>query len=217
MCKDKVQGPRHLSEIQRVDQQGGGLDLPAALGAKEAPQLVLNGSSAPRRLPLERAEGYEVALGVEDLFHRNRTEGADQLVLQVCDAHIETQAFHIRAGEVGPETGSLERTLEVALLRCVTEARKPDVEALRAEPIQERSDVLRPTDGHDRDALGVEIPAAALSEGLERMLVAYSFHKYYGAWHPEEGIESHLVCATDSAKASRAEQNFSTVAQPASH
>jgi hypothetical protein len=185
-----------LSEIQRVDEQRRGLDLPATLGAKEAPQLVLSGSSAPRRLHLEGAEGHEVALGVDDLFHGDGTEGADQLVLQVCDADIETQAFHIRAGEVGPETGSLESTLEVALLRGVTEAREFNVEALRAEPIQERTDILRPADGHDRDAFGVEIPAAALSEGFERMLVADPFDKYYGAWHVEK-VSSPTWCAAE--------------------
>jgi hypothetical protein len=33
MSKYTVQRPRHLAEIQRVDEQGRGLDLPAGVGA----------------------------------------------------------------------------------------------------------------------------------------------------------------------------------------
>jgi hypothetical protein len=58
MSKYTVQWPRHLGEIQRVDEQGRGLDLPAAVGAEEAPELLLNGPSLPRRLLLEGAERF---------------------------------------------------------------------------------------------------------------------------------------------------------------
>jgi hypothetical protein len=45
MCKYTVQRPRHVSEIQRVDEHGRGLDLPATVGAEEAPELLLSGPS----------------------------------------------------------------------------------------------------------------------------------------------------------------------------
>ena len=35
MREDAIQRPRHPSEIERVDEQGRGLDLPAAAGAEE--------------------------------------------------------------------------------------------------------------------------------------------------------------------------------------
>jgi hypothetical protein len=87
----------------------------------------------PRGLLLKGAERSKLTLGVEDLFHAGGTERADQLILQVCDAHVETECFHIGATEVGAEAGSLESAPEVAFLSGVTEARQPDIKAPRTE------------------------------------------------------------------------------------
>src|SRR5439155_13891875 len=111
-------------------------------------------------------------------FHGGGPKSADQLVLQVCDAYVETESFQIGASEVGADAGALESALEVALLGGVTEAREPDVLPPRAEQIQEASDRLRTPDRHDGDALGVEIPATALGQRVERDLVADSFDKH---------------------------------------
>jgi len=133
------------------------------VGAEEAPELVLSGPSSPRRLLLEGAERFKVTLSVDDLFHGGDTEGADQLVLQVCDAHVETESFHIGASEVGAEAGPLETALEIALLGGVAEARQPDVKPLRAEPMQVACDVRRTPNWHDGNALSVKIPTTAVS------------------------------------------------------
>src|SRR5436190_11729371 len=101
MGKELVQRPRHVGEVQGADEQWCVPDLPAAPAPHEAPKLLFGGSSLPGRLLLEGAERSEVTLGVDDLFHRGGTEGADELVLEVCDAHVETQRFHVAAGEVG--------------------------------------------------------------------------------------------------------------------
>ncbi len=178
MSKYTVQRPRHLGEIQRVDEQGRVSDLPAAVGADEAPELLLLGPSSPGRLLLEGAKRSKLTLSVDELFHRGGTEGADQLVLQVRDAHVETKSFHIGASEVGAEAGPLETALEVALLCGITEARQSDVEPLRAEQIQESSNVLRTPHWHDGNALSVKIPTAALGQRFERELVADPFNKH---------------------------------------
>src|SRR5437899_7879935 len=162
MGKDTVQRPRHLGEIERIDQQGRVSDLPATAASHEAPKLFLMGPSLPRRLLLEGAERLELTLGVDDPFHGGCTEGTDQLVRQVCDAHVETESFHVGACEVGAEAGSLETALEVALLCGITEARQSEVEPPRSEDMQEASDVLRTPHCHDGDALSVEIPTTAL-------------------------------------------------------
>src|SRR5206468_1463397 len=122
-----VQRPRHLGEIQRIDEQPRVADLPSAAAPHETSKLFLGGPSLPRGLLLEGAEGSEITLSRDDLFHRRRTEGADQLVLQVRDADVETQSLHIDATEVGAETGPLEPAPEVALLCGVAETRQPDV------------------------------------------------------------------------------------------
>ncbi len=132
----------------------------------------------PLRLLLEGAEGSEIALLGNDLFHGGGTESADQLVLQVCDARIEAQPLHVDAIQVGPEACPLETAPELTLFCGVTETRKPDVEPLRAEQIQEASYGLRTADRHDKDSLGVEIPTTALGERFDRALVADPFHEH---------------------------------------
>src|SRR5207245_1525210 len=131
--KHQVERPRHLAEIERLDEQPRVSDLPPAAAAHEAPKLLLGGPSLPRSLLLQGAERSELALTVDDLFHGGGAESADQLVLQVCDAHVEAQLFHPVACEVGAEAGPLETALEVAILSGVAETCQPDVEPVRPE------------------------------------------------------------------------------------
>jgi hypothetical protein len=178
MSKYQVKRPRHSGELERIDEQTRVSDLSPAAAAHEAPKLILSGPSLPRSLLLERAEGPELTLSLDDLFHGGGTESADQLVLQVCDAHVETQPLHVGASEVGAEAGPLETAPELALLSGVTETRQPDVKPLRAEQIQEPSYGLRTTNWHNGDALALEIPAAALGERFERVLIADPFDEH---------------------------------------
>ena len=178
MSKYPVKRPGHLSEIKRIDEQARVSDLPAAAAAHEASKLLLSGPSLPRRLLLEGAEGSKVSLGVNDLFHGGGTQSADQLVLEICDAHVETQPFHLDASEVGAEASSFETAPEVGLLTGIAESRQTDVEPLRAEQTQEPPDGLRAPNGHNGNALSVKIPTSALSERLERALVADPFDEH---------------------------------------
>jgi hypothetical protein len=178
MSKYTVQRARHSGEIERVDEQTRVADLPAAAAAHEAPKLLLIGPSLPRRLLLEGAEGSKVPLGVYDLFHGGGTESADQLVLQVGDAHVETESFHVGASEAGAEAGPLETAPEVALLSGVAEARQPNVKPLRTVQIQKAADGVRSPNWHNRHALGVKVPTSALSQRFERTLVADPFHEH---------------------------------------
>ena len=178
MSEYEVERPRDLAEIKRIDEQARVSDLAAAAAAHKAAKLPVNGPSLPRRLLLERAERSKFTLSVHDVFHGRGTEGADQLVLQVRDADVETERFHVGAGEVGAEAGPLETAPEVALLCGVTEARQSDVGPPRAEQIQESPDCLRTPDWHDGNALSVEIPPTALGQRFERNLVADPFNEH---------------------------------------
>ena len=111
-----------LVSLQRVDQQPRVADLAAAVGAHEAPELRLAAASLPGRLLLEGAERPEIALRLDDLFHTAGTQTADQLVLQVGDAHIEPECLHVGPTQVGAEAGPLQTAPEVALLAGVTQA-----------------------------------------------------------------------------------------------
>jgi len=143
MSKYQVERPRHLGEIERIDEQARVSDLPAAAAAHEAPKLLLIAPPSPRRLLLEGAKRFKLALTVNDPFHGGGTESADQLVLQICDAHEETQPFHLDASEVGAEARPLETAPEVAFLPGVTETGEPDVKPHGAKQIHEPSYGLR--------------------------------------------------------------------------
>ena len=131
--------------------------------------------ASPLGLLLEGAEGSKIALSVHDLLDGVGTQCADQLVLQIDDAHVEAQPFHLRASEVGAEAGPLEPAAVVTFLCRHHEAGQPDVQPVRAEQPQEPADRLRAPDRHDGNALGIEIAATSLSERLERALVADPF------------------------------------------
>jgi hypothetical protein len=178
MIKHQVERPRHLGEIERIDEQSCVSDLPSAAAAHPPPKLLLGGPPLPRGLLLQGAEGSKVSLSVCDLLYGGGTESADQLVLEVCDAYVETEPFHVGAPEMRPEAGALETATVLAFFCRVTETCQPDVEPLRAEHIQEPPYGLRTADRHDGNALSVEIPTSALSERFERVLVADPFDEH---------------------------------------
>ena len=178
MGKHPVERPRHLAEIERLDEQTRVSDLPAPAATHEAPKLLLLRPSLPSGLLLKRSKRSKVSLSVDDLFHGGGTESADQLVLQVCDAHVETESFHIGASQVGAEASPRKTALELALLCGVTETRQSYVEPLRAEQIQESSYGLRTSDCHYGNALGGEISTTTLSERFDRALVADPFNEH---------------------------------------
>jgi hypothetical protein len=182
MRKYTIERPRHACELQRLHEQPGVADLPAAVGADEAPKLLLAAPCSPRRLLLERAERSKLALSLDDLFHSDGTKAADQLVLQVDDADVEPECLHLGATKVGAEAGPLQTAPEVALLAGVTQARQSDVQARRTEQLKEASDVPGTAHRHDGNALSGEIPTTAPGERLERDLVAPPFNKHDRSW-----------------------------------
>jgi hypothetical protein len=182
MSQYTIQRPRHAREIQRIDEQPRVPDLPAAVSADEAPELLLAAPCSPRRLLLERAERSKLALSLDDLFHTGGTKAAEQLVLQVSDAHVEPEGFHLGATEVGTDAGSLQTAPEVALLAGVTQARQPEVQPPRTESFQEVSDVPRTAHWHHGNARSGKIPTTAVSERLERDLVADPLNQHDRPW-----------------------------------
>jgi hypothetical protein len=182
MRKDAIERPRHAREVQRVDQHPRVADLAAAVGADEAPELRLAAPSLPRRLLLEGAERSKLALSLDDLFHSGGTKAADQLVLQVGDADVEPEGFHVGPTQVGTEAGPLQTAPEVDLLAGVTQARQPDVQAPRTEQLKEASDAPGTAHRHDGNAFRGKVSTTALSQRLERDLVAAPLDKHNRPW-----------------------------------
>ncbi len=145
---------------------------------------------APGWLPLERAERVELSLTLEHPLHSLDTERADQLVFEILYAHIEAEPFHVFGCEIGPESGALESTLEVARLAGIAEARELQADSGRAETLQCTPDVLRPVDRDDGDALFVEAATSAAGERFERTLIAHTFDEH-------NRTRIHAVNATD--------------------
>ncbi len=139
------------------------------------------GSRSPLGLSLEGPERLELALIIDDPFDRGGTQRADQLILQIGDTHEEPERFHVGAGEMGAHARPVEATLEVSLLAGVTQTGHPDVEALRSEPTQETSDVLRSAHRHHGDALRAEVSTVSRCQGFDRQSVADPFDEHHGA------------------------------------
>jgi MFS transporter, DHA2 family, multidrug resistance protein len=176
-----LQRPGHPREIDGLDEKARVPDLSPAAAAHEAPKLLCRGPFSPRGLFLERAERPKIALCLDDPDDLLGAECANQLVLEIGDAHVEAERLHVRAREAGAEPGSLETATELRFLADVTEAREREAESSRAEPLEEAPDRLRASDRHHGDALGLEVPAAARGERLDRDLVADPLDEHDGA------------------------------------
>lgn len=183
MSEHGVQRPRHLREIERIHQQARVPDLSVS---QPASKLLLDGFPLLRGLLLEGAKRPELSLDCGDLLDDGGAEASDQLVLEVRDADVEAEPFHIDASEARAQADPLEAALEVGLLGSVAETGESDIQSVRPEAVQEAPDGLRTAHWHDGDALFAEIPAAALSQRLEGALVADPFDEHDRA--PDEGL-----------------------------
>lgn len=172
MGQRPVERPRHLAEIQRIDEQPRIPDLSTAAAAHEAPKLLLNRAASPLGLLLQCAKRSQVALSLDDPLHRLGTQSTDQLVLQVCRAYEEAQPLHVSASEPGAEASPLEAAPEVVLLPGVTDTGQPHVQPRRAEQVEELPDRLRATDWRNRDPLSTKVATTALGQRLHRTLIA---------------------------------------------
>lgn len=153
-----VERARHPAEVERLDERRGESDLPVV---EEAVELFLGRPCSMRGLLLVRAERRQPSVRGENLLHGGDAEAADELVLQVCFTHVETEPFHVGAAEVETEAGAPKSTPKVALFSCVTETGQRDAGCTRTVDAQEAADRLRAPDRHNGNALGNEIPTTA--------------------------------------------------------
>ncbi len=172
MGEDAVERPGDAIEIEGVGHRHHCSEPAAAARPEEAVELVFDRAAAPRLLGLERAKRSEPALVGDDPLDGRSAEGADQLVLEIRVAHVEAKPLEVGAREVRAEAGSLERAPDDGLLAGVAEARKPDVQPVWAEELEEVPDGLCPADRNDGHAFGIEVSATPPGQRLERDLVA---------------------------------------------
>ena len=118
---------------------------------------------------------------LDNPLNRVDTERADQLVLEVDNADVETQRLHVETGKVGAEPGSFEASLEVTYFSFVTEAGHPHPKAFGAlQVIQELSQARRAAHRHDGNTLIFKISSMAFRQGVEGHLIAYTFDQQNG-------------------------------------
>jgi len=147
-------GARSRSTAAPVSRRGVAKVAPGA-GADEAPQLTLGRLAAPRDLLLEGGEGPQVALAVEHCERLFDTDRADELGLQVGDAHeyghLEPGGFDPPANQQGLLTGVAQR----------------DQPKRRRRVLGEHSaDGAGTADRDDRDPLDREVAPLACPEGV---------------------------------------------------
>lgn len=171
-----------MGKIERVDEEASIADLPTSTAAHEASKLGFDPLPSPRRLLLESTEGGEVALGVQDFLDGGSTKSPDQLILQVHDAQVESQAFQIDSRELGTraESGSLETAPDHLFFPNVKETGQSRIHPLRAQSSQDASYRVRTPDWYDGNSLALEAATEARSKRLDRNPVADSFDENNG-------------------------------------
>ncbi len=139
-------------------------------------------------MPLERAEGLQVALRLGDPFDGSGAVGADQLILEVLDADEEPQLLHVTAGEVRAQARVLETAPEVVFLLHVAEARQLEFLAAGAVQLEVAPDRLGASHRHDGNSFRFEVASLPLGERLDRVSVADSLDEDH-----RSGLEFHML------------------------
>lgn len=146
-------------EVQGLDQNPPIMDLAPLLRTEEAPQLLPRGTALLRGLTQKRLEGAQIALGLDQFRHPVRTQGTDQLILQV--SHADKKPFPRR-------TGPLQPTGIEGELRLVTQPHEPQPKAGRPKKLNEPPHTHRTTHRQHTDPFGGQIPTAPRSQRTYR-------------------------------------------------
>jgi hypothetical protein len=153
MCEEALERSRDLRGAERLDEEARVPDLPSSAAAHETPELFVLRPASPRGLLLQRPEGTEIALLLNDPQDGFDSERSDQFVLEVGVTHIEPV---------------WERALERARLADVAKARDGHI---RPEAPDEATNGVRTADRDDRDAFRAEVTPAPCRKRLDRHLV----------------------------------------------
>jgi hypothetical protein len=183
-----VERARHATEIERLDQRPGELDLPVR---EEAAELLLRRPASMRQLLLVGTKRAQVPVFRQDFLDSRGTQTANELVLEIPVAHVEAEPFHLRAAKIATKAAPLERAAQSTLLSRVAEADEHDGGSIRAIELQKPADRLRAADRHHRNALSYEIPAAARGKRLQCDLVAHPLDQHDRARLHGEGSCRH--------------------------
>ena len=181
MGEDAVEWSRDMVEVERLDEEAGVPDLAPSAAAQEPVKLLLGGAIAPRRHLLERPKPVEIVVGPKDLLDPRRTERAYQLLFQIGDAHEEAEPLHVRARELGAETGALQCPSEDRLLAGIAKTREPRAIPACTEVLEELPDAMCASEAFDANARWREVDAAPLGKRFDRDLVTLPFDDHHGA------------------------------------
>src|SRR5207249_646665 len=103
---------------------------------------------------------------------------ADQLVLQVGNAHIEPECLQAGPRCAGPKPTAGQRAADVAFLADVAQAGELDVDPARPEHIQEVTNAGGTAHGYDMNAPIAEDLATRAGQSLQCGLVAPAFDEH---------------------------------------
>src|ERR1022692_320805 len=195
--ENAVQGPGYLVQIHGAGQQARVAVLIAGPAAHEAAELVMCSPAPLGGLALQGPQRPELALRLDDSFHRAGPERPDQLVLQVEGAHEESERLHRGARCLGADPGSPQHAPEVVLLGSIAQTGQLDVKPARTIPLQIAPEVSRAAHRDDGDAVRGEVTAAPPGQHLKRDAVTQSLNQNDRPRPAIEGrIRDHIGNAT---------------------
>src|SRR5213595_1752398 len=107
---------RQPVQIHRTGEQARVAELAPGAADQAPPSLCPGRLTAPLGLPLQAAARAEISLRVNERFNPGGADRADQLVLQVLDADVETQSLHVGSRPGRTHTGAGQTALDDVLL-----------------------------------------------------------------------------------------------------
>src|SRR6188472_3214667 len=120
VLEERGEGQRDTLEGDGTGEERCVPDLSGA-ASEETAELILDRTSLPLRLPLERAERRELTAPLEDVLDARSAQRTDQLTLEIGIADVEAERLELRPCAGRPEADPLQGAPECAGLTLVAE------------------------------------------------------------------------------------------------
>lgn len=166
---------RCACEVEGFDKEAGVACLASRARSDEAPELLLNRAIAPGGLTLKRPEGSTVATSFDHALDGVRTDGTDQFILQVGNAHEEPQRLQRCRCRNRAEPGTSQTAADHVELSRVIQPCQAAPASCGSVLLKVHPDLGGTAHLNHRDPVRSEVIAAPLGKGFDRDTIAEPF------------------------------------------
>jgi len=177
VSENRVQRTGDATGFDGLNQKAGEPKISPGLAPEESMELVVGGTPPPFRLFLERSEGSELALRFNNRYDVLRTDRTNQLVLEIFDTDVKSQARHLGRGLRIADSGPNQPSTKGFGCIGIAEASQDQLLSDWSELSCVSRYCLRAADRENNDPFSVQIPPPADRKCFDSNLIADSLNQ----------------------------------------